>query len=242
MTNTHLHTWQTTLLYLIDADDAPPAARDDAQHALDTHARAAKLHNEEQHTAHLALQALHTLEREMPAQAWELVQTGKQLNLDTMLRHLDQTTQANTTAQTRARITKNCLTRSETLLTGNCLRPHSDTLLHWIGTRRHAARDKCGPIDTLPAQVQTIYQLLSPTWWNQWDDGLDLNATSRLPLIYSATWERTVRSSMAWVWEQVATGNVQRVPHPANRNPATAAQVLIPTRRFMPTPNAVTQQ
>lgn len=236
MKHANLNDWQTILHYLIDANDAPTAAKTDAQHALTVHARATKQHSEEQHYAHATLQTLHTLERDLPTQAWDNTQNGKRLNLDTVLRHLDQTRQANSTAQTRAQLTKQVLLRAESLVTGGCLHNHHPALLHWIANRRNAAPHKCGHVETLPDQVQVIYNHIQPIWWNQWDEGLHLNAISRLPLIYDPTWDADIRASLAWVWEQVATGNVDTIPHPHARNPETAQRVLVPTRRFIQLP------
>lgn len=237
MKHTTTRHWLTALQYLIDADDAPPAAQNDAQRALDAYARAQKLHADEQHTAHATLQALHSLERELPRLALQHVQAGKRLNLDTQLREIDQTRNASTQAQERARITLHVERACEGQVNGACLRPHHDTLLHWVATRRNANPYQCGQVDTLPEQVQVIYNQISPAWWNQWDEGLTLNAISRLPLLYQADWDTDVRASLAWVWEQVATGQIDTIPHPHARVAESAPRLHVPSRRFIQLPN-----
>lgn len=237
MTPNALTQWQTALRYLIDAKDAPPAAQADAKHAMDAHKRATQLHADEQHTAHTYLQTLRTQERDLPRTALQTVKAGKRLNLDGLLHDLEQTRTAHTFAQARAQVTQHVRTACENQVTGNCLLPHSDELLLWIATRRNAVPFQCGNVDTLPDPVHTIYNLVCPTWWEQWTKGLELDALTRLPLLYLADWSTDLRASLAWVWEQVALGEIEKIPHPTAGDQDTAPQVYVPTKRYVKLPH-----
>lgn len=228
--------WIDALRYLIDATDAPQDARTDAQHALDTYNLARKWHADERQSAMTLLQSVTTMERELPATALTKVLSGKRPNLDTMLRSIDETRTAHNVAQQRVEIARRVEARCEAKVCGGALRAHNDTLLQWIGRRRHKAAHTCGEIDTLPVQVQIIHDAIRPTWSNQWDEALTLGTLTRLPLLYDATWTPETRASLAWVWEQVALGEIETVPHPGAHNTANAARVTLPTRRVLRLP------
>ena len=234
----NLHTWQTALTYLVSQKDAPPAAQDAARHAFETFHYACSLHQDETHAAHTATQTLHDLQRDLPRNALTAARAGKRLNLDTQLRDIDKARTVATTAQARVQVTLHVLQASESQITGGCLVDHHDDLVQWIANRRNAAPFQCGPVDTLPAEVQTLYALVTPLWSDRWDDALSLNAATRLPLLYQSHWDTDLRASLAWVWEQLALGHVARIPHPHHRNPDKAPRVLIPTQRVVRLPQA----
>lgn len=232
----NFRTWQDALVYLVDQKDAPPAAQHAAKDAFETFHYACSLHQDEMHAAHTATQTLHDLQRDLPRNALNAARAGKRLNLDAQLRDIEKARAAAATAQARVEVTLHVFRKSESEITGGCLVDHRDDLLQWIANRRNAAPHQCGPVETLPPQVQTIYSLVRPTWSDRWDEALSLNAATRLPLIYSPQWDTDVRASLAWVWEQLALGHVAKIPHPHSRNPDKAQSVLIPTQRVVRLP------
>lgn len=228
--------WIAALRYLIDANDAPPEAQAAAKHALKAHARATTLHDDEQHAAHTALQTLRTLERETPRRAAQQVGAGKNVNLAKALTELEEARQESSNAQARVLVAKQIRATFTAQVEGACLNQHQEDLVRWVAMRRNADPTRCGEIETLPEQVKVIYSKFSPTWWNQWDDALTLDGISTLPLIYEPTWASELRASLAWVWEQVARGEYEKIPHPRATNPNTAARVYVPTRRAITLP------
>jgi len=231
--------WIDALRYLINATDAPPGAQTSAQHALNAYDYACRLHADEKQVSFATLQSLHTLERDISTTTLAKVQAGKRPNLDTMLREIEQTRVASQLARQRAEITQRVETWCESKVCGAALVEHRDSLVQWIATRRTKAGHQCGEVDTLPTAVQIIHDRVRPTWLQNWDDALALEGMSHLPLLYNAAWDKTVRASLAWVWEQVATGNIETVPHPNATNPERAARVTMPTRRVVNLPTVL---
>jgi uncharacterized protein (UPF0147 family) len=236
MKHANTQQWQHALQYLIDADDAPQNAQRAAVDALQALERTTTQHHHETQAAHAALQTLLDMERDLPKSAVRAAHAGKSLDLDKRLRDIEKARATSTLSRERATITQHVQRAMQSLVEGGCLRDHADDLVRWIATRRHAAPYQCGPVDTLPPPVQVIYGLVCPSWYGRWDEALSLNGTTRLPLLYEAQWDADVRASLAWAWEQLALGLVEKVPHPHDRDPARAPRLLIPTQRAVRLP------
>lgn len=228
--------WQDALRYLIDAKDAPQDAQTDAQRALDAYDLACRIESDERHNAMTTLQALHAMERELPTTALNKVLTGKRPNLDTLLRDIEQTRTVSDLSRQRAEVAQRVEQRCRSRVCGGVLDPHRHDLVQWIAKRRHAAGHQCGAVDTLPTQVQVIYAHVRPTWSPVWDEALTLGTLTHLPLLYDPTWTTDARASLAWVWEQVAEGEVETVARPGSHDPETAPQVTLPKRRVFALP------
>lgn len=228
MRTSHTHQWVTALQYLIDANDAPAAARTDAQHALDVFARIVKLNDDEKLRAHSMLQTFRTQERDLPQTVLQHVTANKRTNLDTLLHDLENARTASTTAQLRAQVAQQVYNACHHRVTGGVLQPHTHDLFVWVGKRRNAQPVTCGHIPELPDQVQLIYAALHTPWWNQWDKGLALENVNRLPLLYEPTWETDLRASLTWLWEQVANNDLELIDD--------QPPVYAPTKRFLRLP------
>lgn len=236
MKHTTTQHWIAALRYLIDADDAPQSAQDSARYALDAHDRATKLHDNEQRNANLALQTQRTLERDTPRHAADKVAAGKNVDLGKIVDKLTVAHHDSSTAQTRALVAQRVRSTFTVQVEGACLNPYRGELLRWIATRRNNEPTRCGEIETLPHQVQVIYSNICTTWLTPWDDTLTLDGITRLPLLYQPTWKSDLRASLAWVWEQVARGNFEVIPHPRATDPESAALIHVPTHRVITLP------
>lgn len=88
-------------------------------------------------------------------------------------------------------------------------RRHRAELLQWIATRRIADIDTHGHTELITPELQYIYESLSILWQPKWNEGLALNDSIRLPLVFDARWTRDSHASVAWVWQHIALGDVR---------------------------------
>jgi hypothetical protein len=88
-------------------------------------------------------------------------------------------------------------------------RRHRAELLQWIATRRIADIDTHGHTELITPELQHIYESLAIIWQPKWNDGLALNESIRLPLVFDARWTRDSHASVAWVWQHIALGDVR---------------------------------
>jgi hypothetical protein len=209
MTNNQQTAWIDALRYITNADDAPDTARHDCRLALLALDASNDLRNREHLSTHQALQKLRTREHANIPQVIDQLRNGTPTDLDADVQQLEQLHNSLATAQRRALIADNVHRSITNQICGGVLRPHQQTLLHWIAQRRNAQPFDCGTTPTLPNQLQLIYDLISPQWSANWEQLLDLDQSSFLPVIYSAEWTTQRRASLAWVWEQLALGLVQ---------------------------------
>jgi hypothetical protein len=228
--------WIETLRFLIDDNSSPGDLQVIAKITLAAFDKSLKLSDQEHQTANATLQALRALEKEITPQLVDHLHNGKRSTFDANVTQIEQLQTAWTTSQLRTKTT----TRAHDLLThklcGGILTPHADELLLWIAKRRDSKPVLCGDVDTLPAPVQRIYKHIAPTWRSDWEPALALTTNHRLPLIYDAQWNAEYRASVAWVWTQVANGDVQKVPHQHDHRPNPPCVVLAPTRRVISLP------
>jgi hypothetical protein len=104
-------------------------------------------------------------------------------------------------------------------------------LLVWVAREREAVGlTVCGNV--MPMPVKLMHALLDVPLDPRWDEQLQLPSTTastvvtssrQLPLEWAATDPQQVRASLAWVWQQLAAGNMRRVNVPARHYPNTGA-------------------
>ena len=239
-----INDWIETLRFLIDDSTSPSDLRDTAKTTLAAFDKSMKLSDLEQHTANTTLQALRALEKETVPQLVDHLRNGKRSTFDANVTQIEQLQTAWTTSQLRTKTVTLAHEQIVRQICGGIIKPHADALLQWVAIRRDAQPVTCGEIDTLPAHVQRVYNLIIPQWRTDWELALNLPNVHRLPLIYDAKWNAEYRASVAWVWTQVAIGEIQKVPHSHDRRPNPPCVLLAPTRRVQslpvvpPTPTA----
>ena len=226
--------WITALQFLQDDKTTSDALQSAIKTTLTAYERSEKMHKEQQQKNSVLLSELRAAEKELCPQLVREYENSKRVNLDAnvaqieLLRAAWQTSQIAFTATTQAH---NQVTNK---LCGYVLKPFADELLQWVAQRRVTEPVTCGDIDALPAPVQLIHAMIQPTWRNDWESALTLETSTRLPLIYNAQWTVEYRASLAWVWQQVALGNIHKVP-PITKHNAPAV-LLSPTHRVMTLP------
>lgn len=106
------------------------------------------------------------------------------------------------------------------------LSTHAEHLVRWVAQHRETVGlTMCGSV--MPQPVKLMHALLDVQLDPRWDAQLTLprtptTSTRHLPLEWAATDPVQQRASLAWVWQQLAAGNVQRVNVPARAYPGMA--------------------
>jgi hypothetical protein len=235
-TQTTIDAWIVALRYLIDEHALSEPLRTTAKTTLATYERSLKLHNLETQNAHELLTNFRQREKELRPQLIAELYAGRKSTLGTTTAEVQHLESAWESAQLRTRITTGAHNQITHQLCGGAVMPYAGELFQWIATRRNSAPQACGEIDALPAPVQLIYKTISPRWRTDWEPALTLDGIRQLPLIFDAHWVPELRASLAWVWEQVANGHTQQVPHPHDKRPNPPCQLLAPTRRVTTLP------
>jgi hypothetical protein len=95
---------------------------------------------------------------------------------------------------------------------GRVLRDHRTDLILWCARKRNADLTRCGEI--LPDPVWRIWQTLGVRFYRLDDPTLNLDAwringkqLKPLPIEWYDTWSDTSRASLAWIYQQLASGN-----------------------------------
>lgn len=231
---TDIATWRDALRYLAESADAPPQARTNARTALATFDKARELSEHARQEMHQAITALNVAEQTQVATVVQQLTDGKKANLSTLVQRVNDLRQERDDAVNRDQLATNVYNVATSRITGGVLNGQHHELLTWIATRRQQAGTTCAEVEQLPTQVQTIYAALDAWWLNDWREPLDLMNTQRLPLIYDATWPAKYRASVAWAWEQLARGLVERI----NTNPddSTSATKYVAMSRVVTLP------
>jgi hypothetical protein len=228
--------WITALQFLANDKSTSDALQSRIKTVLTAYERADKLQYEQRTKTSALLLELRTAEKELCPQLVRDLENGKRPTLDAnvaqiaLLKTAWETSQASLTATTNAH---NQITNQ---VCGYAIKPFADELLLWVAQRRDSEPVTCGEIDALPAPVQLIYKAIEPLWRTDWELALSLGTTLRLPLIYNAQWTVEYRASLAWVWSQVAQGNIHKVPAANAKGNDAPAQYLAPTHRVMTLP------
>jgi len=162
--NNQLAAWTDALRYLTNADDAPDTVRHDCHQALLALDASNELRHRERLTAHQALQKLRTHEHGNIPQIVDQLRSGTPTDIDADVQQLEQLHNSLATAQRRALIANNVHRSITNQICGGVLRPHQQALLHWIEQQRDAHASANGITPTLPAQLQLIYDLITPQW------------------------------------------------------------------------------
>lgn len=103
---------------------------------------------------------------------------------------------------------------------------YTDTLLHLIALERCRDANAAG-VNAVPEHAQYVWRRLNFDWHPDLDQLLNLQPQFRGPhvcpqrqhvmLTWSANEHSALRSNLAWCWQQIAAGNVERVNVPLTR-------------------------
>lgn len=228
--------WITALQFLQDDKTTSDALQSVIKTTLTAYERSEKMHKEQQQKNSVLLLELRAAEKELCPQLVREYENSKRVNLDANVAQIELLLAAWQTSQIAFTATTQAHNQVTNKLCGYAIKPFADELLLWVAQRRNSEPVTCGEIDALPAPVQLIYKAIEPLWRTDWESALSLGTTPRLPLIYHAQWTSEYRASLAWVWSQIAQGNIHKVPAANAKGNDAPAQYLAPTHRVMNLP------
>lgn len=215
---------RTALEYLSTASDLVPVLRKEIKHALNIYDVSVKLLQE----SHQTLAAITTKRNTAQNTAHKIVTKclleNQKPNTEKLVAEI---------VELNARVTAAQLHQQTLTQTNQTLKSHAtwfyttalDELLRWVAVQR--AKDLLGYGDVLPAAVVHVYNSLQFRWYPTWADGLDLapQELNRLPLVWQAHWSVKHRASLAWVFNELATGNYKWVQVPKRKDPVMCLQL-----------------
>ena len=94
---------------------------------------------------------------------------------------------------------------------GQVIRDHRTDLIMWCARKRAADLTRCGEI--LPDPIWRIWQTLDVRFYQITDETLSLDAwrhngkLGKLPIDWYDTWSDPARASLAWIFNEIASGN-----------------------------------
>ena len=207
------------LQYLIDAPDIADNIKSDAQQLLLVLHAARELHrSQHQHLQQIA------------GQYAEHQQTASRTLIDDLQRHkkhrlhelCDERKNLTATkdhATIADQISREALRKAESAVSTRIFTSHSDELNAWVARRRAEQPFTCGLTDTITVELVAIYDRIKPQLFPRHHPELNLpDGLTRLPVVIEASWTQDTRSSLAWMWQQIAHGHFDYVPHPHDHN------------------------
>lgn len=211
MRNKHQTDIIADITYLASDYDASDLIRAAANSALTAYSIAVKTahdcrHNQIDTAADLDLQTA----RAANDLANDLI-NGKSISIDKTVDKLAKLTDK----RNRADHTYQIAQRLQSVALSNCgrvMRDHRTDLILWCARKRNADLTRCGEI--LPDPVWRIWQNLNVRFYRLDNPTLDLNAwringktLKPLPIEWYDTWSDTPRASLAWIYQELASGN-----------------------------------
>ena len=207
------------LQYLIDAPDIDDHIKDDAQRTLALFYKASELHRSQ-----------HQHLRQVSGQYAEHLQTASRTLVDDLqhqkkhrLHELCDERRNLTTTKDHAtiadQISREAMRKAELAVSTRIFNTYSAELFTWVARRRADQPFTCGLTDTITAELVAIYDRIRPQLFPRHHPELNLSdSLTRLPAVIESSWPQDTRSSIAWMWQQIAHGHFDYVPHPHDPN------------------------
>ena len=210
MRNKHYSDTLADVTFLASDKDVPADIRTAANNALTAYAIAVKTANDSR-TDQLDTAADLDLLRARTAK--DLVDdliNGKSISIDKSVDKIDKLKNKHNRADDIYYIA-NRLESAAKIRCGQIIRDHRTDLIIWCGRKRAADITQCGEI--LPDAVWRVWQTLDVRFHNITDDALTLDAwryngkLGKLPIEWYDTWTDPARASLAWIFNEIASGN-----------------------------------
>ena len=241
MRNKHHSDTLADITFLASDKDAPADIRTAANNALTAYAIAVKTANDSR-TDQLDTAADLDLLRARTAN--DLVDdliNGKSISIDKSVDKIDKLKNKHNRADDIYHIAHRLQSVAK-IRCGQIIRNHRTDLILWCARKRAADLTRCGEI--LPDPVWRIWQTLDVRFYPITDEALSLDAwrnngkLGKLPIDWYDTWSDPARASLAWIFNEIASGNfvIHKKEH-ANLVRLTQQPIELPlVPRAKPTP------
>jgi hypothetical protein len=211
-TSTTQKLWQT----ISECKDIPEEITEEIRRGFETHNRATELWNTKRKTMQQITNDLSEAQRQAVPKLFAELSAGKKNSLHQSTEQIVLLTHAQTEAQLAERFTSQAMRRAESAISSP-LQKHRDTFIQWVAQRRIIEPYACGFTEQVTPEVLQIWVALNVPMYPRLDENLELPTLYGLPVIFEVGWSQKHRSSLAWIWQQIAQGNFDYVPQPNDR-------------------------
>ena len=225
-----LKLWQT----ISECKDLPEKITDDIRRGFETHIRATELWNKERKTLQQISNDLSEAKRQAVPKLFAELSAGKKNGLHQSTEQVLLLTHAQTEAQLAERFASQAMRQAETAISSP-LQKYRDIFIQWVAQRRIIEPFTCGFTEQVTPEVLQIWVALNVPLYPRLDENLELPTLYKLPVVFEIGWSQKHRSSITWIWQQIAQGNFDYVPQPNDKTGKTR------TMRITAFPNNIPQ-
>jgi hypothetical protein len=211
-TSTTQKLWQT----ISECKDIPDEIIAEIRRGFETHNRATELWKAKRETTQQISNDLSDAQRQAVPKLLAELSAGKKNGLHQSVQKILLLTQAQTEAQLAERFTSQAMRGAESAISSP-LPKHRDTFIQWVAQRRVIEPYACGFTEQVTPEVLQIWVALDVPMYPRLDENLELPTLNRLPVIFEVGWSQKHRSSLAWIWQQIAQGKFDYVPQPNDK-------------------------
>jgi hypothetical protein len=204
--------WQT----ISECKDIPDEIIAEIRRGFETHNRATELWKAKRETTQQISNDLSDAQRQAVPKLLAELSAGKKNGLHQSVQQILLLTQAQTEAQLAERFTFQAMRGAESAISSP-LPKHRDTFIQWVAQRRVIEPYACGFTEQVTPEVLQIWVALDVPMYPRLDENLELPTLNRLPVIFEVGWSQKHRSSLAWIWHQIAQGKFDYVPQPNDK-------------------------
>jgi len=221
MTTSKIETFWATIA---ESPDLPKEIAKEIGSNIATYHRAAKLWEAKRTALQTLTNDLRNAEQKAVVNLLQELATGTKNTIEKTSQNITELSDAVTDAQRQEQYTSAAMRRAEAQISSPASK-HRDALIAWIASRRAVEPYACGYTENITKEIETLWKNLGVLMFQPFDQMLSLVPMNRLPIIFESGWETKGRSSIAYLWAQMALGNFDYKNH--NRQPKAS-----PTMRF----------
>jgi predicted nucleic acid-binding protein len=132
--------------------------------------------------------------------------TGTKNTIEKTSQNITELSDAVTDAQRQERFTSAAMRRAEAQISSPTSK-HRDALTVWIASLRAVEPYACGYTQSITKEIEELWRNLGVFMFQPFDQMLELPPMNRLPIVFESGWGIKSRSSIAYLWSQMALGN-----------------------------------
>ena len=167
---------------------------------------------------------LRNAEQKAVANLLQELSAGTKNTIEKTSQNITELSDAVIDAQRQVQFTSAAMGRAEAQISSPTSK-HRLALTVWIASLRAIEPYKCGYTDYITKEILELWRNLGVLMFQPFDQILQLPPINHLPIILESTWKESTRSSIAYLWAQIALGNFDYANH--DRRPKAD-----PTMRF----------
>lgn len=197
--------------------DFPKDIGIEIQTNIATYRRSVKLWEAKRAALQAITNDLKNAEREAIPKLLEELAAGTKNTLEKTSQNITELSDALTDAERQERFTSFAVRRAENKISSPATK-HHHALITWIANLRAVEPYACGYTKHITKEIEQLWKHLSIQMFQPFDEMLELVSLNHLPIIFESAWGTKGRSSICYLWEQMALGNFDYMNHSRNPN------------------------